>query len=151
MSKSRSQRLPNTIPEDDDGYTLTRYLAGRAGLHGPLRFTYRPVSGKKKMALRDYARGKTQEELLDSVAQALSSQLDKWDAIDHNGEPLSTGWKSVRQLHPSQADDLADVILWSTSAGDIDPDEKGESDGKSWFSPPDEKLLEGEQKNSPAP
>jgi len=146
-SNQRNQRLPNTIPEDDDGYTLTRYIAGREGMYGPLRFTYRPVSYKKKMALKDYLRGKDNEETLDSMAQAASKQLTQWDAVDHKGQPLLTTWLAIRQLHPIQGELFFDIVLSSISTGDIDPDKKADADGKSWFSPPDEELLETEGKN----
>ena len=145
MSKS-NQRLPNTIPEDDDGYTLTRYLEGRELMHGPLRFTYRPVSSKKKMALKDYIAGKSEEEVLDCLSQATSKQLVDWDAIDHTGAKLGTDWRSVRQIYPAQLERLFMVVLWSVQAGDIDPDKKAGSDGKGWFAPPDEELVPAEQK-----
>ena len=48
---------------------------------------------------------------------------------------------------PAQLERLFMVVLWSVQAGDIDPDKKAGSDGKGWFAPADEELLEAERKN----
>ena len=136
MTKNQS-RLPNMIPEDDDSYTLTRYIAGQRGLYGPLRFTYRPVPAIRLAQFRDATENLSEVKLLDSLCQAAAAHLVSWDAIDHRGQPMRTDWRTVRQLAPELATRFFMIVIHSASAGDEDPEAAPAATNDAWFAPPE--------------
>ena len=150
---SRKQASDPHVYPDDDGYTLTRYLRAAPRMYGALRFTYRPVSSKRRAKFRDNARdGETEEQALDRVAAAVARQLVKWDAVDIKGKPLPTTAASVLLLHPTLQTELAAIVLWSFKGGDVDPSESDGSSDQSLSDPfgdnSDDDIVEAERKNS---
>ncbi|MCR9297206.1 MAG: hypothetical protein NXI32_31295 [bacterium] len=147
-------REPNTLV-DDDGYTLTRYIEGRAGLYGPLRFTYRPVGAMLRAKFLDKRQAtqlkylqNAQAKCTELLCEITASRITEWDAIDHKQNGLALSPANLRKLHPLQLARLWDIVIWGEDAGDPDPDlaQAGDED-EGWLTE-DLELVEAEQKNS---
>ena len=143
-----SQQVKHNTLVDSDGYTITRYLDGVQGLYGPLRFTYRPVTAAMRAELNDVIKNQSNAQTFGTFCKALAKQLVDWTATSHDGKDVAITKDGVASLHPALSLRLVDVVLWSVSPGDIDPDQiRKDESGKSWLDAPSDQELEQEAGN----
>lgn len=150
---SKLQQTDPHVLLDDDGYTLTRYIAAEPRMYGALRFTYRPVSSIKRAKFRDKKRlGETEAQSLERHAIATASRLVEWNALGLDGKPLPPTTEGVLALHPVLLTRLMSIVVLSTEGGDLDPDAESPQEPHSEQDPfgdeTDDELVEGSRKNS---
>lgn len=103
----------------DDGYTQDGFIAGVAGIHGPLKFTYRPMLPETRDRLlrsqqRDVAVGhkEAREELAKSVVT--------WDLKDRAGTAVPKTAANIGRLRPLLQDKLFSIVA-GQMASEQDP------------------------------
>lgn len=131
MTKKKKQHQhrhePHTIPEDDDGYTLTKFVVDHPGLYPTLRFQYRPIAAVPRARFVDRRQAEPSEEKLTAnMSAVLAKQIVSWDAVDHKGQQLPRTKDAVQTLHPVLLNRLFNIVIWSTDGGDVDPEAKPE-------------------------
>jgi hypothetical protein len=115
------QRL-DIIP--DDGYTEPGYIKAIVGIHGDIRFTYRPmlIQEQSKATAEAGEAGRGKPERYDRVcAEKLAHHLLTWSLRDSSGTPLAIEINTLLRIKP-----MAFLRLWAivlgTQASDIDPE-----------------------------
>src|SRR5262245_5279408 len=107
----------NQLPDDffiNDGYTVKAAIKARPGLHGELRFTYRPGTLEERET--EYSgRGQTAKGAIKSMSELLAKKLEGW-SID-GFEPTAA---NIVKLKPSLFDRLFAVVVG------LSPDDSGQ-------------------------
>lgn len=137
--------LPNILP-DDDGYTLTRYIAAEERMYPELLFSYRPLSPKNRARVidrRDAVR--SEEKSIVAFSNVCAKQLVSWNAIDSHGKEAELSSGNILALHPIQQSRLFAIVIFSSEGGDANPYESS-LDGDDWLQG-DAEIIEGEQGN----
>lgn len=102
------QQLLDYIPE---GYTEEGYIREAPGLHGPVRFTFRPMSVVERAALFSQRMLALPEELQDRrCADVLCGQLVSWSVLDAQGEPLALTAENILRLKPALFQRLLAIV-----------------------------------------
>lgn len=122
----------------DDGYTEKGYIQAEPGLHGVLRFEYRPFLVDDRSRFMSSLENLSQDKQDLHVAQQLANRLQSWSLTGAKGEPVPVGLSAIRRLKPSIFYKLYSIVL-GTLPSDIDPE---------WSS---ETLLENVQAEVDAP
>jgi len=116
----------------DDGYTEAGYIAAVPGLHGALRFKFRPMTRMERMGnLSRLSKCRDDEQAEQKAVEFLAKRILEWDA----GRPVTVA--ALKGLHPELLTRLAQVVN-SFSPSDPDPesaeppatDETREADAK---------------------
>jgi hypothetical protein len=103
-----------------DGYTERAWIAAVPGLHGALRFSYRPALIEERSQLYDAA-GQLNAHGFDChVARFLAQKIVAWDLVDAHGQPVPTAAETLLRIQPELFIKLNQIILGVT-ASDIDP------------------------------
>lgn len=110
---------PNFIPFDD-GYTLKGYIKPVEGLHGALRFSFRPTPVVLRSQWLKAVDGVSDEEYERRTAAIFETKITQWDFKDLEGHPLSVSASNALHLHPVLFRRLEGIILGSHPT-DIDP------------------------------
>ena len=136
------QRL-DVIP--DDGYTEPGYIKAMSGVHGEIRFSYRPmlIQEQSKATAEAAEAGRGKPDRYDRVcAEKLAKHLLSWSITGPHGEPLAIEVNTLLRVKP-----MAFLRLWSivlgTQASDIDPEWSEEVQA--------EKFAEQQADDGPAP
>lgn len=104
----------------DDGYVQPVFLVEAEGLHGALRFEFRPVLFEELAAYyRDAKKLKDAEADRFAVTWA-AGRLISWDARDARGQPVTIDAAKVARLHPNLFFRVM-AVLRGDEAGDLDP------------------------------
>lgn len=106
----------------DDGYTEEGYIAGVAGIHGPLSFTYRPMLPETRDRLlrsqqRDIAAGHKE------ARTELAKHVQDWDLKDRKGNAVPKTAANIGQLRPLIQDKLFSIVAGQI-ASDVNPDKE---------------------------
>lgn len=118
----------------DDGYTEEGFIKGTPGLHGDLRFTYRPFLVEERSKLLRELESLAQEKQDAIVAKTFTERLTHWNLKDQKGAVVSVSINIARRLKPSLFYRLWAILL-GTDASDLDPE---------WASEQRTDLLESE-------
>lgn len=109
----------NFVP--DDGYTEKGFIKATPGLHGDLRFEYRPfLVGPRSKLLRELE-SLAQEKQDAILAMTFVDRLTEWDLKDQEGNPVPVTLDKARRLKPSLFYRLWAILL-GTDASDLDPE-----------------------------
>lgn len=100
----------------DDGYTDQGYIAAVPGLHGELRFEYRPVPYRDRTIITDAVRSKPPAEAAATVAATIARFLVSWSFA----EKIEV--KNILRLRPRLVDGIYYRIM-GAEASDPDPNE----------------------------
>ncbi len=93
------QRILDYIPE---GYTEEGYIREVPGLHGPVRFTFRPMLVVERAALFGQRMLSMPDELQDRrCADVLCGCLVSWSVTDAEGRPLAVTAENILRLKPA--------------------------------------------------
>lgn len=93
------QRILDYIP---DGYTEEGYIREVPGLHGPVRFTFRPMLVVQRAGLFGQRTLSLPDELQDRrCADVLCAQLVSWSVTDSEGRPLAVTAENILRLKPA--------------------------------------------------
>lgn len=112
-----------------DGFTRTSFIKEVPGLHGELRFSYRPMLPEERNALRRVigeAAGDKGNMLLQA---ALTKHLVDWNATDDQGDAVKISQDGVRRLPPALYDRLY-LIVSGIDASDPLPDATEEEESE---------------------
>lgn len=115
------QRL-DVIP--DDGYTEPAYIKAMNGVHGEIRFTYRPmlIQEQSKATAEAAEAGRAKPERYDRVcAERLAKHLLSWSIRGADGRPLAIEVNTLLRIKPMVFLRLWAIVL-GTQASDIDPE-----------------------------
>jgi hypothetical protein len=106
-----------------DGQTRAGYIAAVPGLHGALRFGFRPMTFEQVELAEDaLGKQKTVPKRVAVVQGIIATQLTDWDAVDANGSETRHGSPAVlSKLHPLVVNRLY-AILTGRQASDPLPD-----------------------------
>ncbi len=127
----------------DDGYTEKGFIKSIPGLHGDLRFEYRPFLVEERSKLLSGFDKLEQEKQDVIVARTFSERITAWDLQGKDGEEIPICLHIARRLKPALFYRLWAIIL-GTDASDLDPE---------WSSEEKTDLLESEieANEGPAP
>lgn len=93
------QRILDYIPE---GYTEEGYIREVPGLHGSVRFTFRPMLVVERAALFGQRMLSLSDELQDRrCADVLCGLLVSWSLTDTEGRPLAVTAENILRLKPA--------------------------------------------------
>ena len=153
MESKSKQADPHIIL--DDGYTVTRYIAGIERLYGAVRVTFRPASAEQLEAFRMKLSSDDGVGNAKKIAEATAMRIVSWNVRDRDGKPAEVSAKVVRSLQTRLQARFVSVVLWGADGGDVDPEEgeselNGVNDGgdiASIFSPPATEELEANRGN----
>lgn len=114
----------NYIP---DGYSQDAYLRESPGLHGEMRFRYRPmlVEEKNQIVAAADKKGAGQGDML--LAEAVARRIVEWDVRDAQGAVIPITADTVRRLRPTLFNRVFWVIAGVESA---DTDERAEAESR---------------------
>lgn len=115
---SDNHRVLDYVP--DDGYTELGFIEAVSGLHGLLRFEYRPfvMAERTKLFTKLQKLPDHEEDLM--VAKVLVERLRGWSLEDRDGEPASISLPIVGNLRPALFSRLWGIVS-GVFASDIDP------------------------------
>lgn len=114
---------------DDDGYTEVGYIESRERMYPAVRFNYRPIRVLDRVQvveeLRDLNRKGRSQNAEALIANEIANRVIKWeflapDGSEIEGTPEPTK-KNVLCLKPQLFVRFADVIIYGTDGGDMDP------------------------------
>lgn len=125
MPQARNQPLLNYFP-DEDGYTLSAYIAGVPRLHGPVRVRYRPTEQLERAVLLEVNQNHSEKEVTKKFAAVMASKLSEWD-VEQLGPsevmiPMPITPENMLRLKPALWIRLINIMLWGADGGDVDPD-----------------------------
>lgn len=129
----------NFVP--DDGYTEKGFIKATPGLHGDLRFEYRPFLVEERSKLLRQLESLAQEKQDAIVAKTFSERITAWDLQDKDGKEIPVSMNVARRLKPSLFYRLWAIIL-GTDASDLDPE---------WSNEQKTDLLESEVEANEGP
>ncbi len=108
-----------------DGFTRGGFIKEVDGLHGELRFTFRPMLPEERNAVRRLV-GTEKGDKGDVILRtAIADHLVDWSAADDEGRSIKVGPEGVRRLPPSLYDRLY-LIVSGMDASDPDPEATSE-------------------------
>lgn len=116
---------------NDDGYTEVCYLDSLDRMYPAVRFNYRPIRVLDRIQIVDElrelnrkARSQNAESL---IANEIASRVTSWEFLNSDGsviegspEPTKS---AVLRLKPSLFVRFADVVIYGSDGGDMDPAE----------------------------
>ncbi len=119
--------------KNEDGYTETRYIEARRGLHPSMRVTFRPTPVLDKASTLDTVRRNIADgrsAKADAlIAEAMASRLVGWEFLDDDGKPVDgmpkPGKNELLSLKPELFVKVSAIVFYGDSGGDVDP-----ADGK---------------------
>lgn len=104
----------------DDGHTRPAYVGAERGIHGPLRFSYRPMTAEARgVALQKLQKLEDPHYTL-AIAGILEGQLVEWDAAVA-GKAIPVRQSAIRRLAPTLLFRVWGIVL-GTEPSDVDPD-----------------------------
>ncbi len=106
----------------DDGYTEKGYIAKRPGLHGPVRFTFRPATILEHgQVTSKEATDLGPEEYARNSAEFVVAKLQEWSLLNGDRKALPIDCENVLTLKPAVFNRMFGIIAgWDAS--DIDPE-----------------------------
>jgi len=103
--------LPQVLDYIPDGYIEEGYIRAAAGLHGSVRFTFRPMRVVEQAALFGQRMLSLPEELQDRrCADVLCSHLISWSVVDANGRTLELTAENILRLKPALFQRLLAIV-----------------------------------------
>lgn len=118
-----SKKMTWEDPVIRDGYTQPGYIKPVEGLHGGLRFSYRPMLPEAVEVLETYRDkyGMDQpEKMRAKMAKEVHRQLEGWDVM-FDGSPAPLTEENVRRVRMSLQSKLYGVVA-GLAGTDIDPE-----------------------------
>lgn len=109
----------NFVP--DDGYTESGFIKAIPGLHGELRFDFRPFLVEERSKLLRELENLAQEKQDAIVAKTFVERLKNWDLKDRDGNAVRVSLGAARRLKPQLFYRLWAILL-GTEASDADPE-----------------------------
>lgn len=109
----------------DDGYTESGFIKAIPGLHGDLRFEFRPFLVEERSRLLRKLENLAQEKQDAIVAKTFTERLKSWDLKDRKGEAVKVSLNAARRLKPQLFYRLWAILL-GTDASDVDPEWEAE-------------------------
>lgn len=111
-----------------DGYTQNAYLRPRTGLHGEIRFSYRPMlvttQGQVLRDFQDAAENPARQQEI--AAEWICRYVVSWNIQRPDGKPVNCkDVNDVLHLRPSVFNRIWSIIL-GDEGGDVDPQERPE-------------------------
>lgn len=97
---------PTFIP---DGYTRPGYIRRVPGLHGALRFTYRPLLPDERDALVRETGKRSAAEFGALTRKMLQKHVTEWDN-KHEGQALPIDNETLRRLPPPMYTKLENIV-----------------------------------------
>lgn len=138
-----------------DGFTRRGYVKEVPGLHGEMRFSFRPMLPEQRNAVRRIVSQEKGDKADVLLRTAIAEHLVDWSAADEEGRDVKIGPEGVRRLPPSLYDRLY-LIISGMDASDPEPD-AGDEEESSYAatlrkaaetgSVPGDVELVGQQKN----
>jgi hypothetical protein len=110
---------PNFIPFDD-GYTLPGFIKAVEGLHGSLRFSYRPTPTLVRSSWLKALENVDDEQYEQRTATILARKIVSWDFVDLEHKPVPITMEGALHLQPTIFRKLEGIVL-GTLPTDIDP------------------------------
>jgi hypothetical protein len=104
----------------DDGYTESGFIRARAGLHGALRFRYRPMLVEDRSRILGEFEHLRPEAAELKAAGEIHRRLVWWDLCDGQSKPVPISLDVVRRLKPAVFARVWAIVL-GTEPSDIDP------------------------------
>ena len=103
-----------------DGYTEPGYVAELPGIHGAVRFKFRPMRAEVRSRVMDGMKEKKTAEQDAIVAKMLAEHVVEWDLTDAKHQSVPRTVDTVRRLKPKLFYRLWDIVL-GFDATDTDP------------------------------
>lgn len=123
-----------------DGYEFSGYIAEEPGIHGALRFTYRPMADSDVTALNaELEKATSRIEQQAARAKAIAERIKAWEVVDPSGKAVKPTAENLGRCPAVLFTKLASVVE-GYRPNDKDP--TGKTEPKSG----QEELLES-QKN----
>jgi hypothetical protein len=110
-----------------DGFTRRSFIKEVPGLHGELRFSYRPMLPEQRNAVRRLVSGEKGDKGDVLLRTAIAEHLVDWSATDDDGRSVKIGPEGVRRLPPALYDRLY-LIVSGMDASDPEPDASDEEE-----------------------
>lgn len=104
----------------NDGYTEEGYIALVPGLHGELRFTFRPFLVEERSQVTAGLREVKAELHNRKYAIEAAKKVVAWNLTDSGGKAVEVKADNVYRLRPALFDRLIDIML-GMKPSDIDP------------------------------
>jgi hypothetical protein len=110
-----------------DGFTRAGFVKDVPGLHGELRFSYRPMLPEQRNAVRRLVSGEKGDKGDVLLRTAIAEHLVDWSATDDEGKDIKVSSEGVRRLPPALYDRLY-LIVSGMDASDPEPDATSEEE-----------------------
>ena len=108
----------NYTPED--GYTEPGFIRAEEGLHGELRFSFRPLLVEQQAGIVASLETMKPGAKVRKIAQVIAEQVNQWSLTDAEDDPVPISEKTTRLLKFSVFYRLWGIVL-GTEPTDIDP------------------------------
>ncbi len=111
-------KVQNFMP---DGFEQDGYIEGVALLFNPMRFRFRPINSRRRVANARTARQITdQEKREEFYLKCLAARIKEWDIVDDDGSPVPITGENCGDLQGELLGRLH-AIVSGTRASDPDP------------------------------
>ncbi len=104
-----------------DGYTEPGYIKEVSGIHGDVRFTFRPMTVDARSALYALSDKMKPEAYDQKCAAELAAHLTSWDITDGKDVAVPISAKATINLKPLLFNRLLSIVV-GQAATDLDPD-----------------------------
>jgi len=104
-----------------DGYTENGYIAAVNGLHGELRFTFRPLLVQEQAKWVKGANNMQSEAWNRQCAVLMCERIKSWSLTTDDDKPLAVTANWILRLKPALFSKLYGILL-GTEPSDMDPD-----------------------------
>ena len=119
--------LLNYFPEDD-GYTLSAYIAARPQLTGEVRIRYRPTEQLERAVLMEVNSNHSEKEISKKFAEVMARKIVEWDiemiGPDNVMVPMPITGANILRLKPPLWIRIINIVVWGQDGGDMDPKAK---------------------------
>lgn len=112
-----------------DGFTQPGYIAEQQGLHGELRFAYRPMLPETLDNIEAHRRTKKGSDDTKVVIAAVAERLVSWNSCGSDGVADDITVENVRKLRWALLFRVYNIIAGSEPS-DLDPNWDGSGEGK---------------------
>ena len=114
-----------------DGYSRQETIEGDPDFHGPLKFSFRPMTQIERNPFFNQAFGlydsKKHADLIEVenvIAEMMAKHIISWDLVDHEGNRIEISPESVQRLEPYLRAKLLRIVTGQRREKEEAADEK---------------------------
>lgn len=99
-----------------DGYTVDASIEPREGLHGRIKFRYRPMIHEERTIANARLASAGRADVSKVVAEVVASRIESWDVQDDKGHTVDVTAANVARIQPELVERLWGIVLGQQTA-----------------------------------